>query len=161
ALFNTFLFRGPGEVLGVSGRGGTFITNSRGERWHRSTRGLVNAAGVEAFNFTTCQARSSPSILYATTGDGLFRSDDFGGRWTALPPLPDPGVAGCDVDPHDPNIVYVMNQGFFAPFQLFKSTDGGTSFAVVGDGLAGVQDAIQVAVAPTDPATLYIDDFLT
>src|SRR5882762_9893038 len=69
-LFNTFLFRGPGEVLGVSGRGGTFVTNSRGERWQRSTRGLVNAAGVETLNINTCQARSSPSILYAATGDG-------------------------------------------------------------------------------------------
>ena len=85
ALFSSFLFRDPGEVLGVSGRGGTFVTNSRGERWQRSTRGLVNAAGVEAFNFSTCQARSSPSILYATTGEGLFRSDDFADHWSALP----------------------------------------------------------------------------
>lgn len=161
ALFNTFLFRGPGEVLGVSGRGGTFVTNSRGERWHRSTRGLVNAAGVEAFNFNTCQARSSPSILYAVTGDGLFRSDDFAGRWTPLAPLPDPALAACDVDPRDPNVVYTMNQGLTTPFQLFKTTDGGRSFAVVGAGLQALENPILLIVAPTDPDTVYIADFLT
>src|SRR6266853_1892857 len=61
-LFNPFLFRGPGEVLGNSNRGGTFTTRNRGERWRRSMRGLLNSAGVEAFDFITCQARSARSV---------------------------------------------------------------------------------------------------
>src|SRR5438128_2695975 len=77
-LFHPFLFRGPGEVLENSNRGGTFTTRDRGERWRRSMRGLVDSAGVEAFDFITCQARSARSVLYAATiEDGLFRSDDF------------------------------------------------------------------------------------
>jgi hypothetical protein len=47
-------------------------------------RGLINALGVEALNTVTCQARSSAGVLYAATGDGLYRTDNFAGDWVAL-----------------------------------------------------------------------------
>jgi photosystem II stability/assembly factor-like uncharacterized protein len=158
-LFHTFRFRGPGEVLGNSNRGGTFTTHSRGERWRRSMRGLVNAAGVEAFDFITCQARSAPSILYAATiEDGLFRSDNFAASWTSAVPLPDPRLASCDVDPFNPRVVYALTAGSNPAFQLLKSNDAGRSFAVVGAGLPPDDAPIQVAVAPTSPQTVYVVD---
>jgi len=158
-LFNTFLFRGPGEVLGNSNRGGTFTTHSRGERWRRSMRGLVNADGVEAFDFITCQARSARSVLYAATiEDGLFRTDDFADEWVRLALLPDPRLASCDVDPSDPAVVYALTAGFDPAFQLFKSVDGGASFAVVGSGLPALDAPVQVAVAGTSPRTVYVVD---
>jgi photosystem II stability/assembly factor-like uncharacterized protein len=158
-LFNPFLFRGPGEVLGNSNRGGTFTTRNRGERWRRSMRGLLNSAGVEAFDFITCQARSARSVLYAATiEDGLFRSDDFADRWVGLAPLPSPRLVSCDVDPGNPAVVYALTDGSDPAFQLFKSTDAGASFAVVGSGLPADDIPVQVAVAPTSPQTVYVVD---
>jgi photosystem II stability/assembly factor-like uncharacterized protein len=158
-LFHPFLFRGPGEVLGNSNRGGTFTTRNRGERWRRSMRGLLNSAGVEAFDFITCQARSARSVLYAATiEDGLFRSDDFADRWVRLAPLPAPRLVSCDVDPGNPAVVYALTDGTDPAFQLFKSTDAGRSFAVVGSGLPPDDFPLQVSVAPTSPQTVYVVD---
>ncbi len=158
-FFNTFLFRGPGEVLGNSNRGGTFTTHNRGERWRRSMRGLLNPAGVEAFDFITCQARSARSVLYAATiEDGLFRTDDFAGKWERLAPLPDPHLVSCGVDPTNPAAVYALTNGLDPAFQLFKSPDAGRSFAVVGSGLPPDDFPVQVAVAPTSPQTVYVVD---
>ncbi len=159
-LFNSFLFRRPGEVLGNSGRGGVFTTNSRGERWQRSMRGMTNASGAEASIPGICQALSSPGILYAATGDGLYRSDDFAGDWVALAPLANPALTACAVDPRDPDIVYGLASNG-DPNVLVKSIDGGRSFAVVGSGLPLLDQAFQMSVAPTDPATVYIQDFGT
>jgi photosystem II stability/assembly factor-like uncharacterized protein len=159
-VFNSFIFRRPGEVLGNSGRGGIFTTNSRGERWQRSMRGMTNASGAEASIPGVCQALSSPGILYAATGDGLYRSDDFAADWVALAPLPSPALTACAVDPRDPDIVYALASGG-DPNVLVKSTDGGRSFAVVGSGLPPLDQAFQMSVAPTDPATVYIQDFGT
>ncbi len=122
-------------------------------------RGLINALGVEAFNIFTCQAPSSPSVLYAATGDGLYRTDNFAGDWRALAAVPDPLLSACDVDPRNPDIVYALASGL-DPANLFvKTTDGGRSFAVVGSGLPPLDQAFQVKVAPTDPETVYIVDF--
>jgi len=158
-LFSPFLFREPGEVFGNSARGGTFTTRNRGERWHRSMKGFLNSDGVEAFNFVTCQSRSDLDVLYsATLEDGMFRSDDFAGRWVRLAPLPDPILASCAVDPEDSAVVYALTQGADPAFQLFKSTDSGNSFANVGTGLPPLDFSFGVAVAPTSPQTVYVTD---
>src|SRR5216683_1606435 len=122
-------------------------------------RGLLNPAGVEAFDFITCQARSARSVLYAATiEDGLFRTDDFAGKWERLAPLPDPHLVSCGVDPTNPAAVYALTNGLDPAFQLFKSPDAGRSFAVVGSGLPPDDFPVQVAVAPTSPQTVYVVD---
>lgn len=158
-LFSPFLFGGNGEVLGNSNRGGTFTTHGRGQEWKRAMDGLLAADGTEAFNFITCQAPSARGTLYsATIAEGLFRSGDFAGNWTALAPLPDPRLASCAVDPTDPEVVYALTAGLDPAFQLFKSTDGGRSFAVVGGGLPALDAPFAVAVAPTSRQRVYVTD---
>jgi photosystem II stability/assembly factor-like uncharacterized protein len=161
-LFNTFVFGGPGELLGNSGRGGVFTTNSRGEHWQRSMRGLTNASGAEATTAFVCQAASSPGVLYAATLDGLYRTDNFAKDWVALAPLRDPQWTACDVDPGNPDIVYAVSSQFDPPaVVVVKSIDGGRSFAVVGNGLPPLDQAFQIKVAPADRETIYIMDFGT
>lgn len=158
-LFSPFLFGHNGEILGNSNRGGTFTTQSRGQEWNRAMDGALTTDGTEAFNFIVCQAPSARGTLYsATIAEGLFRTDDFARRWTALAPLPDPRLAGCAVDPADPEVVYALTAGLDSAFQLFKSTDGGKSFAVVGGGLPALDVPFAVAVAPTSPQRVYVTD---
>ena len=69
------------------------------------------------------------------------------------------------LDPRNPNVLYatlwsqqqsfIEGQGFGnAGLGIFKSTDGGTTWAQLGDGLPAVLQA-NIAIAPSDPNILY------
>ena len=99
---------------------------------------------------------------------GIFRSTD-GGRSFQQVLFRDENTGGkdVDVDPANPNIVYAtlweQRQG---PWEngawngtnggIFKSTDGGTTWTQLKDGLPdGVVNA-ELAIAPTNPRRLYV-----
>ncbi len=104
---------------------------------------------------------------------GIFRSTD-GGKTFRKVLYRDADTGGMDVqiDPFDPNTVYaVLWSARQAPWELaggswtlsernglFKSTDGGTTWAKVGSGLPGAPDhlgRIGIAVAPSARGILY------
>jgi photosystem II stability/assembly factor-like uncharacterized protein len=71
------------------------------------------------------------------------------GRWTSIGP--DGGLVNAfAVDPQDRSVVYAAT----AASGVFKSIDGGTTWAAVSEGLpdGGVAD---LAIDPTRPSTLY------
>ncbi|GJG88799.1 hypothetical protein tb265_39800 [Gemmatimonadetes bacterium T265] len=97
---------------------------------------------------------------------GIYRSTD-GGRSFQKVLYKDEYTSGNDVrlDPRDPNVVYatlwqqqqsfVEGQGFGgAGNGIFKSTDGGTTWRQLTNGLPAVIQA-NLAVAPSDPRVLY------
>ncbi len=98
---------------------------------------------------------------------GIFRSTD-GGKTFDKVLYKDAYTSGNDVriDPENPEIVYaalwqqqqsfIEGPEFGAPHGgIFKSTDGGTTWKQLTDGLpVGVIEA-NLAVAPSDPATIY------
>jgi hypothetical protein len=87
-------------------------------------------------------APSTPSTLYASTLDGLFRSLDGGSSWTIVNPNANADVRA--VDPTTSSIVYSY---------LGRSTDGGATWAVIpGFPLVGLA---AVAIDPTAPSTVY------
>ena len=77
-------------------------------------------------------APSSPSTVYVADDRGGFRTDDAGSSWTVLALLPE--MARClAVDPTSKSIVYAgtYSRG------IYKTTDGGASWAAANDGLIG------------------------
>ena len=97
---------------------------------------------------------------------GVFRSTD-GGRTFQKVLYKDAYTSANDVkiDPSDPNIVYAalwqQQQSFIeggsfggSSGGIFKSTDGGTTWQQLSDGLPTVLQA-NLAIAPSDPKTLY------
>ena len=97
---------------------------------------------------------------------GIFRSTD-GGRTFQKVLYRDEYTSANDVkiDPSDPNIVYAalwqqqqsfIEGGSFGGSNggIFKSTDGGTTWQQLTDGLPTVLQA-NLAIAPSDPKTLY------
>ena len=155
-----FLFRSSEEVLVTSGRAGVYKTLNGGQSWVRSESALVDASGVEPFASGFCQSPSAPEIAYLfTIQDGVSRTPDFGQSFEPLTLTSNPILWDCAVDPFDPSVVYAVAQ--FNPDQpgiLFKSTDAGRSFSTVGDGLEEAQFdlIVAVAVAPTNPLTVYV-----
>lgn len=97
---------------------------------------------------------------------GIFRSTDGGASFTKVL-YKDEYTSGNDVriDPSNPNIVYatlwqqqqsfIEGQGFGGYGNgIFKSTDGGTTWKQLTDGLPSILQA-NIALAPSNPRTLY------
>src|SRR5229473_3139248 len=115
-------------------------------------------------------APSDPNIIYVgsgeglqrpdlATGDGIYKSTDAGKTWTHLQNLRDAQqITAILVDPKDPNRVFVAAEGHpYGPNAergVFRSTDGGQSFAKVlyKDENTGAAD---LAFDPTNPQTTY------
>ena len=88
-------------------------------------------------------APSDPNIIYVgsgagiirpdlATGDGVYKSTDGGKTWTHLGLRDTQMIAMIDVDPRDPNRLFVAALGHpYGPNAergIFRSTDGGQSF---------------------------------
>jgi photosystem II stability/assembly factor-like uncharacterized protein len=114
--------------------------------------GPVNALAIDPTNRTT---------LYAGVPEGLFRSVDGGSNWNNLGLM---DVTSLALDPGDPNTIYAAAGGvsYFGPgvFGVFKSTDGGASWAPINSGLAGVLDSrsivTAIAFAPENSSSVYL-----
>ncbi len=96
-------------------------------------------------------APADKQILYAGTGgDGVYRSDDCGRNWQAVP-SPDVGVPALAVDPDNPDHVYML-----AIWErVYESQNGGQNWQARWDGLGVTVEAASLAVNPLAP-TVYV-----
>ena len=114
-------------------------------------------------------APSDPSIIYVGTGeglqrpdlaigDGMYKSTDAGKTWTHLGLRDTQQIARVEVDPKNPNRVFVAALGHpYGPNAergIFRSTDGGQTFQRVlyRDENTGGKD---VDIDPSDPNIVY------
>jgi len=112
---------------------------------------------------------SDPNIIYVgtgggiirpdlATGDGMYKSTDGGTHWTHLGLGDSQMIAWIDVDPRDPNRLFVAALGHpYGPNPergIFRSTDGGRTFDKVlyKDEYTSGND---VRIDPSDPNTVY------
>jgi photosystem II stability/assembly factor-like uncharacterized protein len=140
--------------------GGVMKTWDGGEAWESVNQGLRSPWEYVA---AIALAPSDPDALYAIgwhhfpLGNSprdpkvrVFRSLDAAGQWRrSRVPRPDGGflLVSLAVDPADASVVYTTGPG------IFRSTDGGATWAKIGRGL---RDAVgQVVVDPHTTGTLY------
>jgi photosystem II stability/assembly factor-like uncharacterized protein len=120
---------------------------------------------------------ASPNRLFAAvlghpygpnTERGIFRSQDGGKTWEKVL-YKDQNTGGSDVaiDPKDPQIIYAsMWDARLGPWEdkntyegthggLFKSTDGGSTWKQLTDGLPQDLVQINIAIAASDPNRIY------
>jgi photosystem II stability/assembly factor-like uncharacterized protein len=99
---------------------------------------------------------------------GLFRSTDGGQTWQkVISKDENTGASDVEIDPSNPDVIYAsMWEVREGPWEdgnefngtnggLFKSTDGGSTWHPLSNGLPKDLSQIYVAVAPTDPRRLY------
>ena len=97
---------------------------------------------------------------------GIFRSTDGGASFQkVLYRDPDTGGKDVDIDPSDPSIVYaVMFEGRQGPWEngawggaggIFKSTDGGSTWKPLTNGLPARIGNAELAIAPSNPKRIY------
>jgi photosystem II stability/assembly factor-like uncharacterized protein len=114
-------------------------------------------------------ALSDPNIIYVGSGeglqrpdlaigDGMYKSTNAGKTWTHLGLRDSQQIARVEVDPKNPNRLFVAVLGHpYGPNEergIFRSTDGGASFQRVlyKDENVGGKD---VDIDPTDPNIVY------
>ena len=109
-------------------------------------------------------------------GVGIYRSEDGGDTWSLLPGSPAAtngrSISSIVIHPSEGDILYVsttlgvrgvtsVNGGATSgapgapPIGLYKSTDGGTTFARIWDGAGTLRGVNHVALDPSDPDTVY------
>lgn len=141
---------------------GVFRSDDGGQNWIHASEGLPrfdqtnpNSSHYDVLAMTI--APSSPEILYASAQpigefrpSTVFRSDNAGGNWVEVNNgIPDDiDIRWIEVDPSDPDLVYVAGGGSVDnPGSIFRSEDGGQNWVSYSIGL------------PPDSATvLAIDD---
>ena len=114
-------------------------------------------------------APSNPDVIYVgtgagiirpdlATGDGVYKSTDAGKTWTHLGLRDSQMIANIEVDPKNPNRLFVAALGHpYGPNAergIFRSTDGGATFEKVlyQDEYTSGND---VVIDPSQPNTVY------
>jgi len=99
---------------------------------------------------------------------GLFRSSDGGQTWQkAIYKDENTGASDVEIDPSNPDVIYAsMWEAREGPWEdnntvngtgggLFKSTDGGSTWHPLTNGLPKDLSQINLAIAPSNPRRLY------
>src|ERR1700689_1756185 len=144
--------------------GGVWRSSDFGSPWEplfdTQSTGSIGAIAV---------APTDPNIIYVgsgagiirpdlATGDGMYKSTDAGKTWTHLGLRDSQMIANIDVDPKNPNRLFVAALGHpYGPNAergIFRSTDGGASFQKVlfKDDYVSGND---VRIDPSNPNTVY------
>jgi len=144
--------------------GGVWRTSDFGSTWaplfDNQSTGSIGAIAV---------APSDPKIIYVgsgagiirpdlATGDGMYKSTDAGKTWTHLGLRDSQMIADVEVDPRNPNRLFVAALGHpYGPNAergIFRSTDGGATFEKVlyqNQYVSGND----VRIDPKDPNVVY------
>src|SRR5437870_2022969 len=120
--------------------------------------GTIRSLAIDSQSSTTLYASvEGVDVNGAPTVDGVFKSTDEGGSWTAINTgLTNPGGISLAIDPRTPTTLYAGTAGSGA----FKSTDGGGTWAAVNSGLpTSILSVIVLALDPQTSTTLYAGTF--
>jgi photosystem II stability/assembly factor-like uncharacterized protein len=171
----------PNVVYAASGEGlhrpdlsvgdGIYKSTDAGKTWtHLGLRGgeQIPALAVDPRNPNRVFAAVLGRPYGASEERGIYRSTDGGQNWEKVL-YKDQTVGGSDVemDPANPEIIYAsMWQSILGPWEdknefagagggLFKSTDGGTTWKPLKNGLPENLVQINLGISPSLPSRLY------
>ena len=144
--------------------GGVWRSTDYGSNWtpifDRQSTGSIGAIAVAPSNPATIYVGTGAAIIRPdlSTGNGVYKSTDAGKTWTHLGLADSQMIAMIDVDPRNPDRLFVAALGHpYGPNAergVFRSTDGGKSFQKVlyKDEYTSAND---VRIDPANPDTVY------
>lgn len=127
--------------------GGLWISRNDGRSFDEVSG--LHGQSIRAF----VQAPSDPSILFAGTLEGVFRSEDAGATWTQISPQGSHEIHEVEslaVDPVDPDIIYAGT--WHLPW---KTSDGGKNWHNIKKGVIDDSDVFSIIIDPVKPHTVY------
>ncbi len=124
---------------------GVFKSTNAGGRW-------TNTGLTASYTLSLAIDPSQPQTIYAgTDGEGVLKSTDGGGTWSAINAgLTNIVIHALAIDPARPQTIYAGTDGG----GVFKSTDAGNSWSTANTSL-GDPYILALAIDPTSPQTVY------
>jgi hypothetical protein len=150
-----FMLTGDGEGSTVGNVGlasrGVFVSNNGGFGWAKA--GTFPGIASNYHGYKLMQDPVNPSVFFACTTDGLYRSTDYCASWSRSS-LPCQAITDLEFKPGDHNVLYAAVRNCSPRF--YRSTDNGLSWS--GVSTAGVDTAtrIAIAVSPHQPNWVYL-----
>src|SRR5436190_2728497 len=144
--------------------GGVWRSSDYGANWapifDRESTGSIGAIAVAPSDPNTVYVGTGAGIIRPdlATGDGMYKSTDAGKSWTHLGLRDSQMIANIEVDPRNPNRLFVAALGHpYGPNAergIFRSTDGGATFQKVlfKDDYTSAND---VRLDPTNANIVY------
>jgi photosystem II stability/assembly factor-like uncharacterized protein len=157
SVVNQFLFDpADAQHIFLATTMGVFETRNGGEQWTKKMEGMKEVLMVVTLGMDPTR----PSILYAGTSGGVYKSTDQAGHWekvnNGLVP-PDMlktsralNVTSIFVDPYEPDTVYAATLT-----GLYKSTDAAASWKRIGESLTD-QMIVAMVLDRTRRGVVYI-----
>ncbi|HET9130422.1 MAG TPA: hypothetical protein VFO86_05710, partial [Terriglobia bacterium] len=157
SVVNQFLFDpADAQHIFLATTMGVFETKTGGEQWTKKMEGMKEVLMVVTLGMDPTR----PSILYAGTSGGVYKSIDQAGHWekvnNGLVP-PDMlktsralNVTSILVDPYEPDTVYAATLA-----GLYKSTDAGKAWKRIGESLAD-QMIVAMVLDRTRRGVIYV-----
>lgn len=139
---------------------GILRSTDGGYTWsHVMTKVNADLFGIQVLRFDP----TNSNIVYACATDGLYKSIDAGATWSSSPIWSGTYVSDVVIDPaNNQNILLAVGNVGNANKGIWKSTNGGTSFAQVTPGAfpsatkSGYRGDVKFAIAgSTAPYTLF------
>jgi photosystem II stability/assembly factor-like uncharacterized protein len=168
----------PGRYFVAGADGGVWRTSDGGASWtpvaDRLPVTAIGALALDPQRESTIYAGSGEANFanHSRYGAGLYKSTDGGNTWQVLAPATFAGrcFARIVVDPTDSAVLFasVSTAGGFparsaarghpgagGPLGIFKSTDGGQTFAHLTNGIPGDLSGTDVALDPANPRIVF------
>jgi photosystem II stability/assembly factor-like uncharacterized protein len=135
-----------GNALFATSDGGVYRSNNNGNSWI-SIANFKSGIGV-AQPYSLCISAKNPDLLYYGAQDNGSWKLDVKGRLTRV--FGGDGFV-CQIDPNDPNTVYVSVQYG----RIYKTTNAGKKFEELKIPVSGQGPWLTPYTLGTDPSTIY------
>ena len=114
-------------IIGTERGNGIYISRNDGNDWNQSNSGLILSSTGDVNSVTI--SRSNPNVIMGVTGwQYVVRSEDGGASWQNMQ-SPGQAIQNVAISPDNPDIVYAL--GRYINFQVYKSTDKGSSWTLL------------------------------